>query len=102
FILRAAEECGHIGKMSVQTRCGAGLGIRIIPRKDLGARETARILCAVAKERMKVLVTFAVDAEFAPWRKLRDLRETKMDDVVLHQVQVGRAQGDFVVSGMGG
>jgi adenosylhomocysteine nucleosidase len=64
--------------------------------------ETARILCAVAKERMKVLVTFAVDAEFAPWRKLRDLRETKMDDVVLYQAQIGRAQVDFVVTGMGG
>jgi adenosylhomocysteine nucleosidase len=51
---------------------------------------------------MKVLITFAVDAELAPWRKLRDLRETKMDGIVLYQAQIGRAQVDFVVTGMGG
>jgi len=50
---------------------------------------------------MKALVTFAVDAELAPWRKLRDLREIKIGDVTLFQAQVGRAQVDFVVTGMG-
>lgn len=50
---------------------------------------------------MKVLVTFAVEAEFAPWRKLRDLREIKAGDLKLHQAQIGRAQVDFVVTGMG-
>jgi adenosylhomocysteine nucleosidase len=50
---------------------------------------------------MRVLVTFAVDAEFAPWRKLRDLREVEVHDVTLYQAQIGRAQVDFVVSGMG-
>jgi nucleoside phosphorylase len=50
---------------------------------------------------MRVLVTFAVDAEFAPWRKLRDLREIKIGDLTLYQAQIGRAQVDFVVTGMG-
>ena len=50
---------------------------------------------------MRVLVTFAVDAEFAPWRKLRDLREIKVGEVTLFQAQVGRALVDFVVTGMG-
>lgn len=50
---------------------------------------------------MKVLVTFAVDAEFAPWRRLRDLREIEIGGVKLHQAQIGRAQVDFVVTGMG-
>ena len=50
---------------------------------------------------MKVLVTFAVEAEFAPWRRLRDLREIKIGDISLYQAQVGRAQVDFAVTGMG-
>src|SRR5580704_16550161 len=49
---------------------------------------------------MKVLVTLAVDAELAPWRKLRDLREIKIGDVTRFQAQVGRALVDFVVTGM--
>jgi adenosylhomocysteine nucleosidase len=53
---------------------------------------------------MKVLITFAVEAELAPWRKLRklrDLRESKPDVVTLYRTQIGRAQVDFVVTGMG-
>lgn len=50
---------------------------------------------------MRVLITFAVEAEFAPWRKLRDLREVKVGDVLVHQTRIGRAQVDFVVTGMG-
>src|SRR5580704_4824899 len=50
---------------------------------------------------MKALVTFAVDTELAPWRKLRQLHEIKIGDVTLFQAQVGRAQVDFVVTGMG-
>src|SRR5450432_4484892 len=50
---------------------------------------------------MHVLVTFAVDAEFAPWRKLRHLREIKIGDLRLNQAQIGRAMVDFVVTGMG-
>jgi adenosylhomocysteine nucleosidase len=50
---------------------------------------------------MRVLVTFAVDAELAPWRKLRDLQRIDDGELTLHRAQVGRAQVDFVVTGMG-
>src|SRR5436305_5883384 len=50
---------------------------------------------------MRVLVTFAVDAEFAPWRRLRDLHEIKIGEVRAYRAQIGRAQVDFVVTGMG-
>jgi nucleoside phosphorylase len=50
---------------------------------------------------MRVLVTFAVDAEFAPWRTLRNLRQIRVGDFRLHQTEIGRAVVDFVVTGMG-
>jgi nucleoside phosphorylase len=50
---------------------------------------------------MRVLVTFAVEAEFAPWRRLRNLRDIKVGEVTVSQTQVGRANVDFVVTGMG-
>ena len=50
---------------------------------------------------MRVLVTFAVEAEFAPWRKLRHLQRICVGEMSLHRGQIGRAQVDFVVTGMG-
>src|SRR5690349_25127451 len=50
---------------------------------------------------MRVLVLYAVDAEFAPWRKLRDLREVRIGERSVQQAQVGRALVNFVVTGMG-
>jgi adenosylhomocysteine nucleosidase len=50
---------------------------------------------------MKILVTFAVEAEFAPWKKLRVLRERKIGGATIYQAQIGRASVDFVVTGMG-
>jgi adenosylhomocysteine nucleosidase len=50
---------------------------------------------------MKVLVTLAVDAEFAPWRRLRNLRQIKVGELTLNQTQIGRATADLVVTGMG-
>lgn len=50
---------------------------------------------------MRVLVTFAVEAEFAPWRKLRNLTERKVDKFTIHETQVGRATVQFIVTGMG-
>jgi adenosylhomocysteine nucleosidase len=50
---------------------------------------------------MKVLVTFAVEAEFAPWRKLRNLRHVELGGIRVSQTQIGRALVDFVVTGMG-
>jgi adenosylhomocysteine nucleosidase len=48
-----------------------------------------------------VLVTFAVDAEFAPWRKLRDLKARETAGYVVYEGRIGRANVDFVVTGMG-
>lgn len=50
---------------------------------------------------MRILVTLAVDAEFAPWRKLRKFGEIAAGGVTLHQTQIGRASVDFVITGMG-
>jgi len=50
---------------------------------------------------MRILVTFAVEAEFAPWRKLRDMRIIHVGEIPVNQAQIGRAHVDFVVTGMG-
>jgi adenosylhomocysteine nucleosidase len=50
---------------------------------------------------MRVLVTFAVEAEFAPWRKLRNFNVRVVDGFEILQTQIGRAAVDFVVTGMG-
>lgn len=50
---------------------------------------------------MRILVTFAVDAEFAPWRKLRDLRTATIGGIEVFQAQIGRASVDFLITGMG-
>ena len=50
---------------------------------------------------MRILVTFAVEAEFAPWRKLRTLEPVHLNGVVMFRCQIGRATVDFVMTGMG-
>ena len=50
---------------------------------------------------MKVLVTYAVEAEFARCRTLRNLETLKVGNVGVHRAQIGRAVTDFVVTGMG-
>ena len=50
---------------------------------------------------MRILVTFAVEAEFAPWRKLRDLAQIKLSNVDACRARIGSAKVDFVVTGMG-
>jgi adenosylhomocysteine nucleosidase len=50
---------------------------------------------------MRILVTFAVEAEFAPWRKLRELKSESRDGIEVFQASIGRANVDFVVTGMG-
>ncbi|HET8966154.1 MAG TPA: hypothetical protein VFN20_08065 [Candidatus Acidoferrum sp.] len=50
---------------------------------------------------MRILVTFAVESELAPWRKLRQLRATTVNGYEILQVQLGHASVDFVVTGMG-
>src|SRR5258705_451931 len=50
---------------------------------------------------MRILVTFAVEAEFAPWRKLRNLEEINLSNVDVFRARIGSAKVDFVVTGMG-
>jgi adenosylhomocysteine nucleosidase len=50
---------------------------------------------------MRILVTLAVEAEFAPWRKLRTLELVHLDGLEMFRTQVGRATVNFVVTGMG-
>jgi adenosylhomocysteine nucleosidase len=50
---------------------------------------------------MRVLVTFAVEAEFAPWRKMRDLSSRQVGHFTVHEAKIGRATVDLVVTGMG-
>src|SRR5450432_3547599 len=50
---------------------------------------------------MKVLVTYAVQAEFAPWRNLRPLEPVTIGGVDASRAQVGRATVDFVATGVG-
>jgi adenosylhomocysteine nucleosidase len=51
---------------------------------------------------MKILVTFAVDAEFAPWRKLRRFRSIDYDGLRLLQTDIGDAHITTLLTGMGG
>ncbi len=50
---------------------------------------------------MRILVTFAVEAEFAPWRKLRTIEPMTVEGIKMFRAQIGRAAVDFVVTGMG-
>ena len=50
---------------------------------------------------MRILVTFAVEAEFAPWRRLRNLEPVEFASAHVFRAQIGRAQVDFVITGMG-
>ena len=50
---------------------------------------------------MRILVTFAVEVEFAPWRKLRNLQAMEIVEIPVFRAQVGGAQVDFVITGMG-
>ncbi len=50
---------------------------------------------------MKVIVTFAVETEFAPWKKALNFRATVRDGLAIHSCAIGAADVDFVVTGMG-
>ena len=50
---------------------------------------------------MRVLVTFAVDAEFAPWRKLRAFRSIDCDGLRLWKTNTGNAEITALVTGVG-
>ena len=50
---------------------------------------------------MRVLVTFAVDAEFAPWRKLRSFSFIDFDGLRLWRTDAGNAQITALLTGVG-
>jgi nucleoside phosphorylase len=50
---------------------------------------------------MRVLVTFAVDAEFAPWRKLRKFHRIDCEDLRLWRTNVAGNEITVLLTGMG-
>ncbi len=50
---------------------------------------------------MKILVTYAVEAEFAPWRALCDVEEITVGGISAHGALIGNATVDFVPTGIG-
>ncbi len=51
---------------------------------------------------MRVLVTFAVDAEFAPWRQLRDFTVNDNGLCRVHTAAIGDLEVDILLTGIGG
>jgi adenosylhomocysteine nucleosidase len=49
---------------------------------------------------MNILITYAVEAEFAPWRAL-NMEKVIVGSVTSHRAHIGRATVDFVITGMG-
>lgn len=50
---------------------------------------------------MKVLVTFAVEPEFASWKKSRSFVETSVAGLPVYKAMIGSAEVDVLVTGMG-
>ena len=49
---------------------------------------------------MNILITYAAEAEFAPWRAL-NMEKVTVGSVTSHRAHIGRATVDFVITGMG-
>ncbi len=50
---------------------------------------------------MRILVTFALENEFAPWRAMRDFRSAKLGGADVHLADFGSAQAAVVLTGAG-
>jgi len=50
---------------------------------------------------VKILVTFALETEFAPWRKLRAFRRVGSESHALYEAQAGDAQVKVALTGIG-
>ncbi len=50
---------------------------------------------------MKILVTFALETEFAPWRKLRAFRRVGGESHALYEAQIGEAHVKVALTGAG-
>jgi adenosylhomocysteine nucleosidase len=51
---------------------------------------------------MRILVTFAVEAEFAPWRKLRQFVQRNQGPAEYYSAQIGSADAIVLLTGVGG
>ena len=51
---------------------------------------------------MKILVTFAVDAEFAPWRKLRRFEKVSSAGLDSYSTAIGQSDVKVLLTGIGG
>jgi len=49
---------------------------------------------------MNILITYAVETEFAPWRAL-NMEKVTIGEITLQRAQIGTATVDFVITGMG-
>src|ERR1700733_9010028 len=50
---------------------------------------------------MKILVTFALENEFAPWRAMREFRAGKWADADLYGARIGSAEVGVILTGAG-
>ncbi len=50
---------------------------------------------------MKILVTFALETEFAPWRALREFRAVLWGDAEVYRAQMGAAEVVVLLTGVG-
>jgi adenosylhomocysteine nucleosidase len=50
---------------------------------------------------MKILVTFALETEFAPWPALREFRAVQWGDVEVYRAQIGAAEVVVLLTGAG-
>jgi len=57
---------------------------------------------AFASKRMRILVTFAVEAEFAPWRKLRSFESNVKGDAEFFVARIGKSDINVLLTGIGG
>jgi len=51
---------------------------------------------------VRILVTFAVDAEFAPWRKIRGFSENDDEKNQWYTARFGEVEADVLLTGIGG
>src|SRR5437762_12922138 len=51
---------------------------------------------------MRILVTFAVAAEFAPWQKKHDFSLVRLADLTTYQAEIAGASAVVLLTGMGG
>jgi len=50
---------------------------------------------------MKILITFALETEFAPWRALREFRAVQWGDAEVYRAQIGAADVVVLLTGAG-